>query len=167
MGIELRLVDKFDALEDDFDNRLNDLKNIALEMQQMFFRRVEEFEDKFSGDLRGTATDLIDRFTRDELPDSYLDEEATGLVVDKDSCMGVISTSHEMHIGRILKREDEARSSETHRYQETIAGYVNAEKARNRDRVLQIHDFYKASNASLTALLAMDDDEAYEEDEHK
>ena len=40
MGIELRQVEKFDALADDFDNRTNDLKNNCLEMQQFFFRAV-------------------------------------------------------------------------------------------------------------------------------
>jgi hypothetical protein len=167
MGIELRLVDKFDAMEDEFDNHMNDVKNAALDMQQTFFRGMEELEVKFSGDVRSTASDLIDRYAREELPDSYLDDEAMSLVVDKDICLGFISTSHDMHIGRILKREDEARSGETHRYQETVSHHVNTEKARNRDRVLQIHDFYKTSYASLNALLAMDEDDAYEEEEHK
>jgi hypothetical protein len=38
--------------------------------------------------------------------------------------MGVLSASHDMHIGRILKREDEARGVETRRFQETMARYV-------------------------------------------
>jgi hypothetical protein len=38
MSIELRLNEKFDALVDDFDNRMTDLKNTALEAQQLFFR---------------------------------------------------------------------------------------------------------------------------------
>ena len=46
MSIELRLVEKFDALVNIFDDRLNELKNIALEAQQLFFRAVEEQEDK-------------------------------------------------------------------------------------------------------------------------
>lgn len=39
----------------------------------------------------------------------------------QDTCMGVLSASHDMHIGRILKREDEARGVETKRFQETMA----------------------------------------------
>lgn len=48
MSIELRLVEKFEVLVDEYDNRLNEFKNMALEMQQLFFRSVEELEDKFS-----------------------------------------------------------------------------------------------------------------------
>jgi hypothetical protein len=45
-------------------------------------------------------------------------------VLAQDTCMGVLSASHDMHIGRILKREDEARGVETRRFQETMARYV-------------------------------------------
>jgi hypothetical protein len=45
-------------------------------------------------------------------------------VFAQDTCMGVLSASHDMHIGRILKREDEARGVETRRFQETMARYV-------------------------------------------
>ena len=36
---------------------------------------------------------------------------------------------------------------------------------RNRDRVLQIHDLYKADNSSLLSLLAADEDDGFEEEE--
>lgn len=39
--------------------------------------------------------------------------------------MGVLSASHDMHIGRILKREDEARGVETRRFQETMTRYAH------------------------------------------
>lgn len=45
MGIEVRQVEKFDALVDDFDNRTNELKNGSLEMQQTFFRAVSVHSD--------------------------------------------------------------------------------------------------------------------------
>eukprot|EP01038_Epipyxis_sp_PR26KG_P009955 gene9955-13388_t len=143
MNIEVRQVEKFEALIDEFENRLNDLKNEALESQQLFFRSVEDLEEKFSSNVRAVATDLIDRLAREELPEDYLDDEAMSLVVDKDTCMGVLSASHDMHIGRILKREDEARGAETKRFQEKMAKYMSEESARNRDRILQIHDFCK------------------------
>lgn len=166
MNIELRQVEKFEALIDEFENRLNEMKNEALEAQQLFFRTVEDLEEKFSSGVRAVATDLIDRLAREELAEDYLDDEAMGLVVDKDSCMGVLSASHDMHIGRILKREDEARGSETRRFQDMMANYLSAESARNRDRVLQVHDFSRQSQSSLHALLASEDDEGLDEDDH-
>jgi hypothetical protein len=48
MNIELRQVEKFEALVDEFENRLNELKTEALEGQQLFFRSIEDLEEKFS-----------------------------------------------------------------------------------------------------------------------
>ena len=41
-------MEKFEALVDEFENRLNELKNEALEGQQQFFRNIEDLEEKFS-----------------------------------------------------------------------------------------------------------------------
>jgi hypothetical protein len=166
MSIEMRQVEKYEVLVDEFDNRMNDLKNMCLEMQQLFFRAVEDLEDKFSGNIRGVATDLIDRLAKEELAEDYLDDEAMSLVVDKDSCMGTLSGSHDLHIGKILKREDEARSTETRRYQEMLFKYNSSEKTRNRDRIIQIHEFTKTSLNSIAKLLALDEDEADDNDAH-
>ena len=43
--------------------------------------------------------------------------------------------------------------------------YMNEESARNRDRVLQVHDFSRASKASLHALLSAEDEDGNEEDD--
>ncbi len=40
MSIEIRQVENFDKLIDEFDNRTNEMKNYGLEMQQQFFRAV-------------------------------------------------------------------------------------------------------------------------------
>lgn len=165
MNKEIRLVEKFEALVDEFENRLTELKTEALEAQQLFFRSVEDLEERFSSGVRAVATDLIDRLAREELAEDFLDDEAMSLVVDKDTCMGVLSASHDMHIGRILKREDEARGIETKRFQQKMSFVVNEEASRNRDRILQIHEFNKVSQASLHALLSNDEDE--DEDDHR
>lgn len=164
LSIEIRQVEKFEVLIDEFDSRMNELKNQCLEMQQYFFRGVEELEDRFSSNVRGVTTDLIDRLTKEELAEDYLDDEAMALVVDKDSCMQTLSGSHDYHIGKILKREDEARATETKRYQEIIQKYATAEKARNRDRILQIHDFCKSATSSLTKLLALEEEDGYDDE---
>ena len=95
----------------------------------------------------------------------YLDDDAMALVMDRDVCLSTLSASHDMHIGKILKREDEARVQETKRYQDCISSHTNTERARNRDRILQIHDLCRSTKASLSALLSMDDDDGgYDDD---
>lgn len=71
-----------------------------------------------------------------------------------------------MHIGKILKREDEARGTETKRYQELISRHNNTERSRNRNRILEVHEFCKTSKMSLMSLLSVDEEEGDDED-HK
>ena len=163
MNIEVRQVEKFESLVDEFENRVAEIKNEALEAQQLFFRGIEDLEEKFSTGIRAVATDLIDRLAREELAEDYLDDEAMSLVVDKDTCMNVLSASHDMHIGRILKREDEARNTEMKRLQELVSKYFDEESARNRDRILQIHEFSRYSRSSIHALFAGEDEEFIEQ----
>lgn len=163
MSIELRLIEKFDAMVDEFDNKLMELKNLALEHQQLYFRGVEELENKFSTDIRLLVQDLIDRLAREEFAEDYLDDDAMGLIVDKDTCLGLVNASHDAHVSKILKREDEARNSETKRYQDFIQQHIRNERARNRDRVLQIHNFSQNTKGLSNALLFVDDEEQDED----
>lgn len=45
-----------------------------------------------------------------------------------------------------------------------IGGNNVAERARNRDKILQIHEFCKASKERLHNLLTVDEEEGYEEE---
>ena len=164
MTMELRQVEKFEAMVDEFDNRLVEAKAAALETQQLFFRSVEEQEDKFSIGVRGVITDLMERLAREELAEDFLDDGGMSLLLDKETTMGIVGSSHDMHLSRILKREDEARNAETKRYQETVHGNMNAEKARNRNRVLEIHEYCRSCKVNISALLlAEEDDEGDDE----
>ena len=75
-----------------------------------------------------------------------------------------LSGSHDMHIGKILKREDEARATETKKYQENLTQFNSQERARNRDRILQIHDFAKNVKEKFADILSVDEEEGYEDD---
>ena len=44
---------------------------------------------------------------------------------------------------------------------------ILGERVRNRDRVLQIHDLYKANKSSLASLLTADEEDGFEEEEHQ
>lgn len=159
MSRELRQVEKFESVVDEFDNRLTDLKNQAIEGQQSFFRAVEAMEDEFSKSLGALVTDLMERLAREEIAEDFLDDEAMSLLMDKETCLGVVGLSHDVHIGRILKMEDSARNGETKRYQNTVQGAMNDERTRNRNRVLEIHEWARACKINISALLVPEDEE--------
>ena len=164
MSIEIRQVEKFEAMLDEFDNKLHDLKTRSLDLQQNFFRVTEDSEEKFTSKVKENITDLIDKNSRDELSEGFLEDEALALVLDKDVCLGYVTTSHEMHVGKILKREEEARTAETKAFRDEIDRLEREEKERNRDRVLQILDFGREKKSLLDSRLLTEDDEGFEED---
>lgn len=166
MNLELRQVEKFDALVDHFENRLTEFKIVSLECQTGFFRNIEELEEKFSTGSKAVAQDLMDRLAREELAEDFMDDEAMMLITDRESCMQLFSASHDMHIGRILNREDQAKAAENRKFVEDVARYTKEENIRNRDRILQIHEFARLSRISLLALLSEDDDEGGDFDDH-
>jgi hypothetical protein len=45
-----------------------------------------------------------------------------------------------------------------------IGGNNVSERARNRDKILQIHDFCKTSKEKLNNLLTVDEEEGYDEE---
>ncbi len=163
MSLELRQVEKFESIIDDFDNRYNELKNICLEMQTTLFRAAEKMEDDLFQSISALIVDLMGRLAREELAEDYLDDEAMTLLMDRESCMGVLGISHDMHIGRLLKLEDQARNTETHAYVNLIQGHTNAERTRNRKRVLEIHDFCRTAKITMNALNVTEEDEVEEE----
>jgi hypothetical protein len=109
------------------------------------------------------VSDLIDRLAREELAEDFLDDEAITLLMDKDSCMGVVNLSHDVHIGRILKAEDQARNIEMSRYTTCVQGHMDGERVRNRNRVLEIHEWARSCKINIQALLVVDEEEGVED----
>lgn len=159
MSLELRQVEKFEGVVDEYDNRLVELKNQAVEGQQSFFRAIEAMEDEFSKNLGALVADLMDKLAREEIAEDFLDDEAMSLLMDKETCLGVVGLSHDTHIGRILKLEDQARNNETKRYQNTVHGAMSEERSRNRNRVLEIHEWARSCRINISALLVPEDEE--------
>lgn len=159
MSLELRQVEKFEGVVDEYDNRLVELKNQSVDGQQSFFRAIEAMEDEFSKNLSAVVADLMDKLAREEIAEDFLDDEAMSLLMDKETCLGVVGLSHDAHIGRILKLEDQARNNETKRYQNTVQGAMNDERTRNRNRVLEIHEWTRSCRINISALLVPEDEE--------
>ena len=55
-------------------------------------------------------------------------------VNDKDVCLGLVSASHDQHVGKILAREDEARVAETARTADLVSSYTQSKKRREKKR---------------------------------
>lgn len=165
MNIEVHQSEKFESILYEFDNRLREMKASTLEAQQAFFRSIEELEKKYYEGVKGVAVDLIERQSNNILTADFLDDDALTLIIDAEACMLVIQSSYETHLGRIMKREDEARNGENKRYTTLVDKYTNDERKRNRDRILEIHEFSTTNRSRILAYRNDDDDDGEYEDE--
>lgn len=129
---------------------------------QIYFRYIEDLELKYFDNLKLLLLDVIDKNMREELPEDYLDEESAVLIYDKESCIQLVVSTHDLHMSILLKEEDDSRNIELKYSSEMINKYLKDEQQRNRSRILEIHDFSQFQQQKIQLLL---DDEDDDEDE--
>lgn len=88
-----------------------------------------------------------------------LNDEASGLLHDKDTCMNVINASHELHITRILRIEDETRKIDLKWFTDFITRQNSDEHKRNRNQILDIRSICLVMKGSIDELLSYEEDD--------
>lgn len=163
MSYELKLVENFDVLIDEYDDRLNEYKLIILDCQNTYFRSLEENEKNFSSYIKSMSLDLIERVAREDFLDDAesdkIDEEAFSLLMDRDICMQCIGSCQELHISKILKLEDLVRNNVIKSTIEEIATAKTEQHLRNRNRVLEIRNYSKTCKSQIDVFLSIEDDD--------
>eukprot|EP00953_Heterococcus_sp_UTEX-ZZ885_P004727 3037-Heterococcus_DN1.PRE.6 len=114
---------------------------------------------------------MLDKATKNELPEDVPDD-LSNLIIDRDTCMASVVGSHDIHIGKLLAREDETRAAETRGMATVVDGYAccvvlcctcvlraawyaRAEIDRNRARVMELREFFAVNRRQVTELLYM------------
>lgn len=157
MDLEMRQIEKFEELMNQFENKLNEVKLACLEGQQGYFRQLEEHENNYTRDLMQLVNELLEKAAKEELG-VELDDDAFTLLADRDTCINTVTGSHDIHVGKLFKVEDEAKSKEDNNCKATITHYRDEEHTRNRNRVLEISKFKQSVIAELTELVSREAD---------
>jgi hypothetical protein len=138
---ELRRSDIFQELVDAFESSYNELKNRALDMQQQYFRAAETLQADFNKSAKALAGELVEKLAKEEISDALLEEEAVILLSDLESCNNTVNNSHELHVTRLIKKEDDERMRELQLFTSMFDQLREAESSRNRNRVTEIFEF--------------------------
>jgi len=164
MGLEMQQVEQFEDLAGDFEVGYGELTTASLELLTRFFRAVEEHEEKYSHNVLNIALELLERAAKEEeLGDEGLGEELGALLVDRDTCLNAVSTSHDAHVGRLLKREDEAAAREKARAKQLLDDAREKESNRNRNRIVEIQEFVENNERAMKELIKTAD---YDDDDN-
>jgi len=158
MDLELRQVEHFDEILNEFENKFMELKQASLDAQQGFFRIIEEHENNYTRDLMQLVSELLEKAAKDDLP-ADLPDEAAALLSDRDTALNAVTSSHDVHVGKLYKREDEAKTNEEHNCKSTVRFYRDAEHERSRSRIVELKDFEKRVTIELNDLISVDLDD--------
>ncbi len=165
MNVEIRLVDRVDELIDQYEDNLQEYKTNTEDIQLTFFRSLEDLEEKYASFLRSLATDLVERAAKEEFPEDVFGEEASSMLMDRDSCLSIVTTSHELRLSRLLKLEEVSRKYLSKRCQDDIIQEKDRLLIRNRNQVLEIRSYSSMIRKKIDSLDALDeDDEVFAEE---
>ena len=142
-----------------YENKFSEIKISCLEGQQSYFRIVEEHENNYTRDLMQLVNELLEKASKEELPGDIPDE-ASSLLIDRDTCMNAITGSHDIHVGRLYKFEDEVKNNEEMLCKRTIRNYREDEHTRSRNRIVELKAFEDACLNELMDMVSreVDDD---------
>lgn len=159
MDLEMRQVEQFEDLMGEFETKFTEIKLSCLEGQQSYFRVVEEHENNYTRDLMQLVNELLEKAAKEELPGDIADE-ASSLLIDRDTCMNAITGSHDIHVGRLYKFEDEVKNNEETLCKHAIRKYRDDEHTRSRNRIVELKALEDACANELTDMVTreVDDD---------
>ena len=134
-------------------SRYEDIKNKMSDLQQKFFREVEDQENNYSEAVTELATELLEKMANGGFQEGDLSEESAALLQDKETVNQSISGSHDAHLGKLLAHEDEVRETENSRCASTISKYADSERNRNRSRINEIVHTHRLNEEELQDIL--------------
>ena len=160
MDLEMRQVEQCEEIIGEYEAKYFEIKQACLDGQQNYFRLVEEHENNYTRDLMQLVNELLEKAIKEELPED-LPDEASSLLIDRDACMNAITGSHDIHVGRLYRREDEAKHNEELLFKQALKKYRDEEHNRSRNRIMEIKSYEEACFNDLKELITQDmDDEA-------
>lgn len=121
-------------------------KGKRLELQTEFFRKTEELETTFAETLANKALELAANGA------DPANEDLAILLQDKEALKSTLGSSNDMHVGKLIATEDSMRDNFVKTITHTIASINAEEKDRNRNRVLEVTNFYSQTKQELDQL---------------
>jgi len=102
------------------------------------------------------ANELLEKAGKEELDMTQLSEEATNLLVDRDTLMASISGSHDIHVTKGFNSETACEEKEKTRFLNAIRSYQDDAQKRNRSRIMEIFSYKESSREEISNVLEED-----------
>jgi len=137
MEIEVTLNESNDLAIGEFEREYTDMVESFKEYASGLFQKIRDAEGLHHEKLQEECQNQLERFIRNEVPDSYT-ETLKMLFVDKDAIANALAASHDCHALAIDTAEDTLKqNSDQHRIQ-LVARLAEEELTRSRRRYKEI-----------------------------
>jgi hypothetical protein len=161
IGIEVKQLEVQDKILNEFETKYGEIKNKNLELQNICFRKVEDCETAHSNALSELCNSLAEKLSNGEL--DHLPEETRELIGNKEVLDTAIQGSNDIHIGKLLSKEDETRAEEMTMFKATLQGFKDDKLLKSRARLAEINRLAKEFKTDIQSVL-MEISEANEDD---
>jgi hypothetical protein len=126
---------------------------------------VEEAEETYLHAVAALANEYLEKSGKDELNHELFSEEATALLVDRDILLNMISSSHDIHVGKLFKADEDCKNREMSKFHGIVNAYQQDATARNRSRIMEMHSFVQENKREIALIMEEDvvDDDEYDD----
>nr|KAI8766515.1 dynein regulatory complex subunit 3 isoform X1 [Biomphalaria glabrata] len=139
MGLELQIVDQLEEVIKDFDRNMQDMVGTFIENVQAFLTQARELENLHNEKMIESATIALEKAAKNELEED-ISEDLRMLLVDKDTVINAVTSSHDVHLLKIDNKEDDIVTRINTWLKNMITAIHNEEEIkRNRSRVTEIN----------------------------
>ncbi|KAK3089457.1 hypothetical protein FSP39_003766 [Pinctada imbricata] len=140
MGLELQLVDQLEEVIKDFERNMQDLVSSFIENIQAYLTQCRDLENIHHEKMTENSIVILEKAMKNELDDE-ISEDLRLLLVDKDTIINALSSSHDVHMLKIDNKEDDIVT----RINNWLKGMMenihqDEEIARNRMRVSEVNN---------------------------
>ena len=165
MDLEIQQVCHFEDFISEFESLYGELKTQALDLQQTYFKGVEEAEETYLHAVTALANEYLEKSGKDELNHELFSEEATALLVDRDILLNMISSSHDVHVGKLFKADEDCKNREMAKFHGLVNAYQADATKRNRSRIMEMHTFVQENKKEIAMIMEEDvvDDDEYDD----
>ncbi|CAL1542806.1 unnamed protein product [Lymnaea stagnalis] len=152
MGLELQLVDQLEEVIKDFDRNMQDLVSGFLENVQAYLTQARELENQHNEKMIESATIALEKAAKNELEED-VSEDLRMLLVDKDTVLNAVTSSHDVHLLKIDNKEDDIVTRINGWLKNMVTNIHNEEEIRrNRTRVTEINHYIDHLREEVEAL---------------
>ncbi|XP_077019500.1 dynein regulatory complex subunit 3 isoform X8 [Tamandua tetradactyla] len=151
MSLEMQLVEQLEETINFFERSIIDLVGLFIENVQSLMAQCRDLENHHHEKLLEISINTLEKILKGEL-DEDLPDHVRALFVDKDTLVGAVGASHDMHLLRIDNREDALVTRANAWCTRFVDKIHQDETRRNRERVKEITQYIDHMQNELDSL---------------